>query len=76
MLISPPVRLASTRWPCPDAGPAARDQRGDDAERRVQAGDQIGDRRAGAHRLAAAAPLTLMKPLMAWAMKSNAGRST
>ena len=51
MLIRPPVRLASTRWPARRWCRAARDQRGDDAERRVQAGDQVGDRRAGAHGL-------------------------
>ena len=48
-------------------------ERGADAHRRIRAGDEVGQRRRSPRRRLASAPLTLMKPLIACAMKSNGG---
>ena len=75
MLISPPVRLASTCCPSPDADlpRATRAATMPNATYSPATRSAIG----GPARIGSpGSPLTLMKPLIAWAMKSNAGRST
>ena len=76
MLIRPPIRLASTRWPAAVVPRSRASSAARSAEGGVEPGDEVADRRPGAQRLAVRRPFTLMKPLIAWAMKSNAGRST